>query len=154
MVREEAHEARERGVILDVGHGGGSFAVDVARGLLEANFLPDVISSDAHAYSIDLVAGLPRVMSRFLALGMPLASVLDRVTSAPAAAIGLQEAGRIEVGVPADIAAFEIVDEALQFVDAHGVVFAGRQRIEPRWTMVGGDLASPTTQTPLAQARA
>src|SRR5690606_3211802 len=46
-------EARQRGVLFDVGHGAGSFNFGVAEAALAQGFAPDIISSDLHAYNID-----------------------------------------------------------------------------------------------------
>src|SRR5712664_3662981 len=88
-IREEVLAARERGVIFDIGHGGGSFGFRTAELMLEAGFLPDVISSDVHALSINGPAFDQLVtMSKFLALGMPLGAIVSAATTAPAAALG------------------------------------------------------------------
>ncbi len=64
-------EGRKRGVIFDVGHGGGSFAWRVAVPIIHEGFLPDSISTDLHATSQNAsVKDMLNVMSKFLALGM------------------------------------------------------------------------------------
>jgi hypothetical protein len=68
--------ARERGVIFDIGHGGGSFGFKTTRAMLAHGFLPDVISSDVHILSIDGPAfDLLTTMSKFLVLGVDLGFV-------------------------------------------------------------------------------
>ena len=47
-------EGRKRGVIFDVGHGGGSFTWRVAVPIIQEGFLPDSISTDLHAGSLEL----------------------------------------------------------------------------------------------------
>src|SRR3984893_2808621 len=88
-IREEVSEARRRGVIFDIGHGGGSFGFRTAEGMLASGFLPDVISSDVHALSIN-GPGFNQlvIMSKFLCLGMGLVEVIRGSTLAPAAALG------------------------------------------------------------------
>src|SRR5258708_34759915 len=72
-VREEVLAARERGVIFDIGHGGGSFGFGTTRAMLDAGFLPDCISSAVHCLSIEGPAfGLLVTMSKFLRRGMGL----------------------------------------------------------------------------------
>jgi dihydroorotase len=139
-IRAAAREARERGIIFDVGHGGGSFDVETARALIGDGFLPDVISSDAHAYSIDIVESLPAVMSKFLALGLPLAAVVERATTAPADFLGRHELGRLAAGAVADIAAFQLREQPVRFRDVNGREFDGNQLLVPRWTMKDGRL--------------
>src|ERR1700686_1652236 len=88
-VREEVAAARERGIVFDIGHGGGSFGFRTAEGMLAAGFLPDVISSDVHALSINGPAfDQITTMSKLLSLGMGLNDVVRAGTVAPAAAIG------------------------------------------------------------------
>ena len=103
-------EARERGVIFDVGHGSGSFAYRVADIALAKGFLPDTISTDLHSLSANgPVFDLPTTMSKLLALGMPLGAVIEAVTARPAAAIGRAATlGRIEPGRIADLTIFDL----------------------------------------------
>ena len=87
QIREEVLEARRRGVIFDIGHGSGSFGFRTAEAMLAAGFLPDVISSDVHALSINGPAFDQLVtMSKFLCLEMALIDVIRASTAAPAAA--------------------------------------------------------------------
>src|SRR6266567_2852941 len=92
LVREEVQEARRRGVVFDIGHGSGSFGFRTAERMLEAGFLPDAISSDVHALSINGPAfDQLTTMSKFLCLGMGLVEVIRASTLAPAAALGRQD---------------------------------------------------------------
>jgi dihydroorotase len=152
-VRAEARAARERGIIFDLGHGGGSFEIETARALVADGFVPDVISSDAHAYSIDLVESLPAVMSRFLALGVPLAAIVERATSAAADFLGRHELGRLAPGAVADIAAFELREQEVRFRDANRREFDGSQMLVPRWTMKDGELFEADERGPRSLAR-
>src|ERR1700692_3773649 len=93
-VREEVAAARERGVVYDIGHGGGSFGFRTAEGMLAAGFLPDVISSDVHALSVNGPAfDQITTMSKLLSLGMELGAVIRAGTAAPAAALGRTDLG-------------------------------------------------------------
>ncbi len=84
-VSSVVREARERGIIFDIGHGLGSFSFDVGRRAMEDGFPPDTISSDLHALNIDgPVYDLPTTMSKFINLGMPLEEVIRRTTAEPA----------------------------------------------------------------------
>src|SRR5262249_61023143 len=84
-VRDAALAAKRRGVLIDVGHGGGSFDYTVCEPALQQGFTPDIISSDVHAVSVNTPGKpyLPWVMSKFLNLGMPLERVVWLVTQAP-----------------------------------------------------------------------
>ncbi len=139
-LRRAVVEARERGVLFDVGHGASGFDSTSARSAVELGFLPDTISSDLHTYSVDHVVDLPTVLTRFVALGVSVADVLSRATYAPAAALGLtgDGVGHLRVGGVADIAVLRIANEPVEFVDANGTAFSGRQRVVVDTTIQGG----------------
>lgn len=85
-------DARRRGVLFDVGHGAGSFSFAVMEALLRQDFPPDIISTDLHIGSAKAPVGsLADCMSKLLALGMNLESVLAAVTQTPAAALRLPD---------------------------------------------------------------
>lgn len=152
-VRAATRAARERGIVFDLGHGGGSFDVETARALIDDGFLPDIISSDAHAYSIDVVESLPAVMSKFLALGVPLAAVVERATTAAADILGRHELGRLAVGAVAEIAAFELREHPVRFRDVNGREFHGSQLLVSRWTMKDGRLFAAADRSPVQTGR-
>src|SRR5215470_4714159 len=94
-VREEVVEARRRGVIFDIGHGGGSFGFRTAEAMLAAGFLPDVISSDVHTLSINGPAFDQLVtMNKVLRHRMQVVDVVRARTADPAAAVGRADSGR------------------------------------------------------------
>ena len=66
----------------DIGNGRvGHITWDVAEQALRQKFLPDTISSDwTDAARKDQVFDFPNVLSKFLALGMPLDQVIERAT--------------------------------------------------------------------------
>lgn len=121
-VRRSARAAKERGVLFDVGHGAGSFSFDVAQTLLQRNFPPDTISSDAHQLCVrGPMFDLPTCMTKFLTLGMPLVEVVRAVTSTPAHILGLDnEIGSLAVGMRGDLAIFERRALTCKLYDVHG----------------------------------
>ncbi|HET9187750.1 MAG TPA: amidohydrolase family protein [Acidothermaceae bacterium] len=133
-------QARERGVLFDVGHGAAGFDLETAEGAMKDGFLPDTISSDLHAYSRDHVVDLPTVMSRFLALGLQVQDVLRRATWAPANALDMhhQGIGVLEVGGAADVAVLRVVDVADRFVDTRGRSYPMRRRFAVDHTIRAG----------------
>ena len=138
-IHEEVMEARRRGVIFDIGHGGGSFGFRTAEKMLEAGFLPDVISSDVHALSIDGPAFDQLVtMSKFLALGMGLGAVVQAGTAAPAAALGRNDLGHLAVGAVGDASILELAEGEFDFRDVLGESRRGRTRLIARGLVVGG----------------
>jgi dihydroorotase len=122
-------EARERGVLFDIGHGSGSFSYRTAEVAIGEGFWPDTISTDLHSLSVGgPVFDLPTTMSKLLALGMPLEQVLEAVTSRAASAIGRSSTlGAIAIGRVADLVAFDVERGQFQFLDS-GAQQAGASR--------------------------
>ncbi|HLY23328.1 MAG TPA: amidohydrolase/deacetylase family metallohydrolase [bacterium] len=140
----ELWEARERGVVIDIGHGMGSFSFESAEACLAQGFLPDVISSDVHALCIDGPAyDLPTTMSKLLSLGMPLERVIAAATSAPARAIGRPDLGTLRPGSPADVTVLDDRTGAFEYVDVTGRTMTGRRRLVPVLTIAGGEVLEP-----------
>ena len=139
-IRPEVAAARARGVLFDIGHGAGGFSFDVARAALDQGFPPDTISSDLHQSSIQGAArDLPNVLSKFLALGMPLAEVIRRATTEPAKSIRRPDnLGTLTPGAPADVAVFELEQGDFEFSDVRGVKVKGTQRLTNLLTFCQG----------------
>src|SRR4029077_17383730 len=115
-----ALEAKKRGVIIDVGHGGGSFDYTVAEPAIQQGLVPDTIGSDIHAVSGNTpgMPYLPWVMSKFLNLGFSLDEGVAMATINPARIIGrVEKLGTLQVGAPADVAILELVEAPVTFVD-------------------------------------
>ncbi len=107
-VRDAVWAARERGIRFDVGHGMGSFDFRVAERAIREGFLPDAISTDRYQRHLALSPrhDLPRTLSKLLAAGMTEPDVFLRVTTRPAAILGLAgEIGTLAPGACADLAA-------------------------------------------------
>jgi dihydroorotase len=133
--------AKQRGVIIDVGHGGGSFDFMVCEPALQQGMPPDTISSDIHAVSINTPGypTLPWVMSKFLALGMPLEDVVAKATVEPAKIIGrVPGLGTLQIGAPADIAILDLVDGPVEFVDTRNNRRTGAKKLVPSLTIRAG----------------
>ncbi len=138
-IREEVLAARERGVIFDIGHGGGSFGFRTAELMLEAGFLPDVISSDVHTLSINGPAFDQLVtMSKFLMLGLELGAVIRASTAAPAAALGRGDLGHLAVGAVGDASILELVEGEFDFRDVLGESRRGKERLVVSGLVVAG----------------
>jgi dihydroorotase len=138
-IREEVVEARRRGVVFDIGHGGGSFGFRTAERMLEAGFLPDVISSDVHALSINGPAFDQLVtMSKFLMLGVDLGTVIRASTAAPAAALGRGDLGHLGVGAVGDASILELVEGEFDFKDVLGESRRGTARLAVNRLVVAG----------------
>jgi dihydroorotase len=112
-------EARARGVKFDVGHGNNSFSFSMAVPAIEQGFPPDTISTDMHRMSLHTSrATMTEVMSKFLAIGMPMAEVIARSTWEPAQWINHTELGTLTPGAPADIAVLEFQDRPAGLSDS------------------------------------
>ncbi|TMH40550.1 MAG: amidohydrolase [Betaproteobacteria bacterium] len=137
----EALAAKKRGVIFDIGHGGGSFDFTVAEAAMQQGAMPDTISSDIHVFSGN-TPGMPYltwVMSKFLALGLPLEQVLRMASSVPGAIINrLPKLGTLQVGAPADATLVEIVNGPVEFVDTRNNKRPGNAYIRPLQSVLGG----------------
>jgi dihydroorotase len=137
-------EAQERGVILDVAHGLGSFSFRHARALLAAGVLPDVISSDLHRFSLHGPAKtLLHTMSKFLALGLSLPQVFSRVTCHPARALKTPQLGTLAPGSPGDATLLALEQGSFSLEDTTGEQIQASQRFVLRGIVRQGQLYQP-----------
>lgn len=136
-IRPSVARARERGVLLDIGHGASGFSLEVARRMLAEGQPPDTISTDLHAYSSKVVGDLPQVMSRFLALGMPFGDVLRCTTVTPARAVGLA-VGELTPGSRADVTVLELVDADVEYADGFGATIRASHELRAVKTFLAG----------------
>ena len=133
--------AKQRGVIFDVGHGGGSFDYTVAEAAIAQGAPPDTISSDIHVVSGN-TPGMPYltwVMSKFLGLGFTLEQVVAMATINPAKVINrVAKLGTLQVGAPGDVAILELVEGNVGFVDTRNNKREGRAYLKPVQTVTAG----------------
>jgi dihydroorotase len=139
VVREDVKQLHDRGLILDIGHGTGSFNYDVAEAMLEQGILPDVISSDIHQMAVQgPMFDLPTTLSKFLNLGMSLPDVIERATSRPAQAMRRPGLGSLKPGSVADVAVFSLEEGEYTFHDSQMNARTGRTRLVNTLTLVDG----------------
>jgi len=132
-------EARRRGVIFDVGHGGGSFAWRIAVPAIRQGFLPDSISTDLHIGSMNAgMKDMLNLMGKFLALGLSLDDVVLRSTWNPAKEIHHEELGNLSVGSPADIAVLRLESGRFGFTDMYGARLDGNRKLTCELTVHNG----------------
>ena len=137
VVRELA-EARRRGVLIDVGHGNGSFSFETAKAALAEGFTPDTKSPDAHAFSLpDPVVSLEATMTKLLGLGMSMAEVVLAVTHSPARAIGKPGHGSVVVGRPADLVTLRVSARKRELRDATGKAMTFDREVRPHLRVKG-----------------
>jgi len=133
--------AQQRGVVIDVGHGGGSFDFKIAETAMAQGLLPDTISSDIHAVSGNTPGRpyLPWVMSKFLSLGLDLERVVAMATLSPARIIDrVEKLGTLQIGAPADVSILRLIEAPVDFVDTRGNHRAGSRWLEPVQTVRAG----------------
>ena len=144
-VRDEILAARARGVIFDIGHGGGSFGFGTTRAMLAAGFLPDVISSDVHVISIEGPAyDLLTTMSKFLCLGVDLPTVLKLATVNAAAAIKRTDLGTLAVGSVGEATVIDQVVGKFDYADSIGEHMMGDKRLLSAGVVLAGKWWHPT----------
>jgi dihydroorotase len=148
-----ATAAKQRGVLFDVGHGGGSFDYTVAEVAMAAGAGPDTISSDIHVFSGNS-PGMPYltwVMSKFLNMGLSLEQVVAMATTAPAKVINrLPKHGTLQVGAPADLSLLEVVEGPVEFVDTRNNKRQGKVHIKPAGAVLAGVPHGRPYQAPFA----
>ena len=130
-------EARARGVIFDVGHGSGSFWFRNAVPAEKQGFIPDSISTDLHTGNYTVVS-MNNVMSKFLAMGVPLDDVIRRSTVNPATEIHRAELGTLSIGKDADIAVLELLKGRFGYIDCGVAKMDGNVRLTTRMTIRAG----------------
>lgn len=140
-VRPYLFEGKKRGVIFDVGHGGGSFVLRYAVPAMKQGFTPDSISTDLHTGSMNAgMKDMTNVMSKFLSLGMPLDEVILKSTWNPAREIRREQHGHLSVGAPADVAVLRLDKGDFGFVDVDKARFQGTQRLGCELTIRDGNV--------------
>lgn len=140
QIRESVRQAIERGVILDVGHGGESFSFKVAERAIELGVYPDVISTDIY-YKNRIngpVYNISNVLAKFFCLGFSLEQIIDRITVRPAEILHLHNKGHLAPGYDADLTIFDVKDANLTLSDAEGAVRETNRQIVPIAAIVAG----------------
>jgi dihydroorotase len=140
LILPQIKDLHDRGLILDIGHGAGSFSFNTARKMLEQGIKPDVISTDIHQLAIQgPMFDMPTTLSKFLNLGMSLADVIECATSRPAAAMRTPQFGSLKPGSAADVALFAIEEGDFTFQDIFMNELKGSKRLVSTLTMVDGE---------------
>lgn len=141
-LRQAVREAMQRGLLLDIGHGGASFSFEVAELAIRQGILPHTISSDIYCKNRikGPVYSLAHVMSKFLSIGMTLEQVLACVTHQAADALRLPGKGHLEVGADADLTLFQVASDPILFADTEAATRHGDRQLLPLAALVGGEL--------------
>ena len=151
-VKKVVLEARERGVLFDIGHGKGSFAFKTARAMLANGFYPDTISSDVHTLCIDGPAfDQVTTLSKFLCMGMPLPDVIAASTVNAAMALRRPELGSLKVGSVGDATLISIKQGEFDYVDVTDEHLIGDRKIVSEGVVIGGRWWHPTQSSKVKQ---
>jgi len=149
-VKRAVIEARQRGVLFDIGHGKGSFAFKTARAMLANGFLPDTISSDVHTLCINGPAfDQVTTMSKFLCLGMPLSDVIAASTVNAAFALKRPELGSLKPGSVGDATILSVNDGRFDYVDVVGEHLTGDRKITSQAVVIAGRWWHPKPSHPV-----
>jgi dihydroorotase len=140
MVKAEIRDARKRGVVFDACNGKKNFLFQVASPSIKQGFLPDIVSSDLNKACVyrQPVISLPRLLSKYLALGMDLYDVIDTATITPARWLGDPGLGTLREGTAADIALFKVEEKQCTFFDYREASIWGNQVLIPQLTIKNG----------------
>lgn len=143
-VKQHYIKARANGIKFDVGHGNNSFSFSMAIPALEQGFPPDTISTDMHRLSMRTSrADMTEVMSKFLAMGMPIQDIIRLTTISPAHWIQRPDLGTLTPGVPADVAVLEFLDRPCGLSDSGTTGFRtlpAEGRLVCQLTIRGGNI--------------
>jgi dihydroorotase len=152
-VKRVVLEARERGVLFDIGHGKGSFAFKTARAMLANGFYPNTISSDVHALCINGPAfDQVTTMSKFLCMGMPLADVVAASTVNAAMALRRPELGSLKPGSVGDATLIAVKEGRFDYVDVVGEHLLGDRKIASEGVVIAGRWWHPNPSTEVRRA--
>ncbi len=132
-------KAQKRGIIFDMGHGGGAFTWKQAVPATKQGFKADVISSDLHTQSMNSgMKDLSNTISKFMALGISLTDAIYRATWAPAKVINRTDLGNLSIGAVADVAVFNLRNGDFGFLDVRKIRVKGDKKLETELTLRAG----------------
>ncbi len=138
-VRKYVFEAQKRGIIFDVGHGGGSFVFEQAVPAMNQGFLPNSISTDLHTGSMNGgMKDILNIMSKFINMGMSAKQVIECATWNPAQYIKRTDLGHLTVGAVADLTILNLRKGNFGFIDTQGKKMMGDQKLECELTLREG----------------
>lgn len=139
MLLPAALKAQQRGIVFDIGHGGGSFRFDVALPAIAQGLRPTTISSDLHTSSmLGGMKDMANLLSKSLALGLSWPETVTASTWKPAQVIGREDLGHLSEGAVADIAVFRIEEGDYGFVDVRNRRLKGTKRVIAELTVRQG----------------
>ncbi len=141
----QVRDAKESGVLMDVGHGLHNLNFDVARKVLDQGLHPDGVSTDGHRGNrAGPVYDLPTTMAKLMALGFSLNQVIEMATANAAKLLGRSaEMGTLHVGQPAEISVLKIDDREWRAIDSQKGTIPAHQTITPVFAVRGNTIYEP-----------
>ncbi|MEN8203104.1 MAG: amidohydrolase/deacetylase family metallohydrolase [Bacteroidota bacterium] len=138
-LRPYVKEAQAKGIVFDVGHGGGSFVFEQAMTAMNQDFMPNSISTDLHTGSMnDAMKSMLNIMSKFMNMGMSLQEAIERSTWNPALYLHREELGHLSMGAVADMALLNLKEGDYGFADTKGWKIRGTKKLECELTLREG----------------
>jgi dihydroorotase len=134
-----ALKAQQRGIIFDVGHGGGSFLFSQAIPAIKQGLKPNTISTDLHTGSMNAgMKDMLNIMSKLMNIGLSLQEVIAASTWKPAQIIKKPELGNLSVGSLADVAVFSLDKGSFGFIDVDRYKITGDKKLTCQMTILDG----------------
>ena len=134
-------EARKKGVLFDVGHGGYGFWFSQALPALKQGLAPNSFGTDLHRFSMNAgMKNMLNVMSKYLAMGMSIEDIVTRATWNPAKSIKRDDLGNLSEGSVADVAVLSLLNGNYGFIDAGGNKIEGERKLEAELTVRAGKI--------------
>lgn len=139
-VWKELLAAKKRGVLFDGSNGWKNYDLAIAQKAIRQNLMPDIISTDMNSSSAFLqpLHSLPRILSKYLSMGMSLEEVLDCVMTTPARLIDRNDLATLEIGTVADLCIFRIKKQFNTYMDCDGNIYNGDQILVPQMVFKSG----------------
>jgi dihydroorotase len=140
-VRSFVLEARKKGVLFDVGHGGYGFWFSEAMPSMQQGLAPNTFGSDLHRFSMNSgMKNMLNIMSKYLNMGMEVPDVIQRATWNAAQALKHNDIGSLTEGSVADITIISILTGNYGFIDAGGNKINGSRKFESELTIRAGKI--------------
>jgi dihydroorotase len=141
----QVRDAKESGVLMDVGHGLHNLNFDVARKVLDQELFPDGVSTDGHRGNrAGPVYDLPTTMAKLMALGFSLNQVVEMATINAARLLGRShEIGFVRVGQPAEISVLRLEERQWKAVDSQKGTIQARQALVPVYAIRNDTIYEP-----------
>jgi len=139
IVRPFVLAAQKRGVLFDIGHGGGGFWFNQGLPSFKQGLLPNSFGTDEHRTSMNSgMKTMLNVMSKYLNMGMTLPDVIARGSWNAAKSIKREDLGNLSEGSVADIAVLSVLIGKFGFVDSGNNKIEGNKKLEAELTIRGG----------------